>query len=181
MPPAPQCLCPSDIKPGSAVPPADCVGGSIDDGLLESFLSVLATTYDEQEVRERLSPTFVHGLHALQSARSATLHARRSCSSDNIYDTLASRQYIWWSGGAGRDSDRQGLRVSLWPKSHFTTRCTRRPGANAMLSSLPRDAAWCSRCLHSQWTGFQWAWVGGTIANRRTRHRQSEVSRFKID
>ena len=71
LPPTPQCLFPPDTKTGSAVAPADCVGGSIDAGFLESILSVLATTYDEQEVRERLSPTFVHGLHALQSARSA--------------------------------------------------------------------------------------------------------------
>ena len=56
---------------GYAVAPADWVSGSIEDGLLESILSVLATTYDEQEVRERLSPTFVHSLHALQSARTA--------------------------------------------------------------------------------------------------------------
>ena len=60
-----------DIKTGSAVAPANCVGRSIDDSLLESVLLVLATTYDEQDVRERLSLTFVHGLHALQSARSA--------------------------------------------------------------------------------------------------------------
>jgi hypothetical protein len=33
-------------------------------------LSVLGTTYDEQEVRERLSP-IVYGVHALQSERSA--------------------------------------------------------------------------------------------------------------
>ena len=51
--------------------PVDSVGGSIDEGILELALSVLGTTYDEQEVRERLSPTFVHGVHALQRARSA--------------------------------------------------------------------------------------------------------------
>ena len=56
---------------GSAVVPVDSVGGRIDEGIPESALSVLGTTYDEQEVRERLSPTFVHGVHALQSARSA--------------------------------------------------------------------------------------------------------------
>ena len=69
--PTPQRLFPSATKAGSAVVPVDSVGGSIDEGLLESALSVLGTTYDEQEVRERLSPTFVHGVHALQSARSA--------------------------------------------------------------------------------------------------------------
>ena len=71
LPPTPQCLFPPEIKTGSAVVPIETAGGSIDDGLLESVLSVLATTYDEQEVRERLSPTFVHGVHALLSARSA--------------------------------------------------------------------------------------------------------------
>ena len=69
--PTPQCLFPPDTKTGPAVAPADPVGGSIDEGILESALSVLGTTYDEQEVRERLSPTFVHGVHALQRARSA--------------------------------------------------------------------------------------------------------------
>ena len=64
-------LFPSATKAGSAVVPVDSVGGSIDEGFLELALSVLGTTYDEQEVRERLSPTFVHGVHALQSARSA--------------------------------------------------------------------------------------------------------------
>jgi hypothetical protein len=71
LPPTPQCLFPSAIKAGSAVVPVDSVGGSFDGGFLESALSVLGTTYDEQKVRERLSPTFVHGVHALQSARSA--------------------------------------------------------------------------------------------------------------
>ena len=70
-PPTPQRLFPSATKAGSAVVPVDSVGGSIDEGFLELALSVLGTTYDEQEVRDRLSPTFVHGVHALQSARSA--------------------------------------------------------------------------------------------------------------
>ena len=70
LPPTPQCLFPSDIKTGSAVPPADSVGGGID-SLLDSILPVLATTYDEQEVRERLSPPLVRGVHALQGTHSA--------------------------------------------------------------------------------------------------------------
>ena len=69
-PPTPQCLFPSELKTGPAVA-LDSVGGNTDDGLLASVLSVLATTYDEQEVRERLVPTFVHGLHVLQGARLA--------------------------------------------------------------------------------------------------------------
>ena len=71
QPPTPQCLFPSDNKTGSAVAPADSVGSCIDDSLLDTILPVLATTYDEEDVREGLSPTFQHGLHALQSARSA--------------------------------------------------------------------------------------------------------------
>ena len=71
LPPTPQRLFPPDIKTGYAVAPADWVGGSIEDGLLESILSVLATTYDEQEVRERLSPPLVRGVHALQGTHSA--------------------------------------------------------------------------------------------------------------
>ena len=57
--------------PGSAVAPVDSVGDRIHDGLLASVLSVLTTTYDEQEVRECLSPTFVRSVLALQSALSA--------------------------------------------------------------------------------------------------------------
>ena len=71
QPPTPQCLFPSDIKTGSAVPPADSVGGCIDDRMLDMILPVLATTYDEQDVREGLSTTFAHGLQALQRACSA--------------------------------------------------------------------------------------------------------------
>ena len=71
QPPTPQCLFPSDNKTGSAVAPAESVGSCIDDSLLDTILPVLATTFDEQAVREGLSPTFGHGLHALQSARSA--------------------------------------------------------------------------------------------------------------
>ena len=71
QPPTPQCLFPSDNKTGSAVAPADSVGSCIDDSLLDTILPVLATTYDEQDVREGLSTTFAHGLQALQRARSA--------------------------------------------------------------------------------------------------------------
>ena len=71
-----------------------------------------------------------------RSARPA-FHARRRCSSANIHDTF-SRQYIQWPRDAGRDRDRQGHRASLWPKSHFTTRCTRRPGANKFHDCPPR-------------------------------------------
>ena len=99
QPPTPQCLFPSDNKTGSAVAPADSVGSCIDDSLLDTILPVLATTFDEQAVREGLSPTFGHGLHALQSARSAgwlttyefeeAIHVHRLCSDDNIHDTAA--------------------------------------------------------------------------------------------
>ncbi len=71
LPPTPQCLFPPDIKTGPAVAPADSVGGGIDDSLLDSILPVLATTYDEQDVRERLSPPLVRGVHALQGTHSA--------------------------------------------------------------------------------------------------------------
>ena len=54
LPPTPQRLFPSATKTGSAVVPVDSIGGSIDDGFLKSALSVLGTTYDEQEVRECL-------------------------------------------------------------------------------------------------------------------------------
>ena len=71
LPPTPQCLFPPDIKTGPAVAPADCVGGGIDDSLLDSILPVLATTWDEQDVRERLSPPLVRGVRALQGTHSA--------------------------------------------------------------------------------------------------------------
>ena len=74
-------------------------GGSPDDHLLALVISVLLTTYNEQEVRERLSATFVHCIHALQCARSAgwlttyefeeAIHVHRLCSDDNIHDTAA--------------------------------------------------------------------------------------------
>ena len=54
--PTPQRLFPSATKAGSAVVPVDSVGGSIDEGLLESALSVLGTTYDEQEVLAAVLP-----------------------------------------------------------------------------------------------------------------------------
>ena len=71
QPPTPQRLFPSATKAGARVASVDSVGGSIDEVSLDLALSVLGTTYDEQEVRERLSSTFVHGVHALQRARSA--------------------------------------------------------------------------------------------------------------
>ena len=51
--------------------PVDSVEGSIELEILGSALSVLGITYDEQEVRERLCPTFVHSVYDLQSACSA--------------------------------------------------------------------------------------------------------------
>ena len=69
--PTPQCLFPPDTKTGPAVAPADPVGGGIDDSLLDSILPVLATTWDEQDVRERLSPPLVRGVRALQGTHSA--------------------------------------------------------------------------------------------------------------
>ena len=71
QPPKPQRLFPSATKAGARVASVDSVGGSIDEVSLDLALSVLGTTYDEQEVRERLSSTLVHGVHALQRARSA--------------------------------------------------------------------------------------------------------------
>ena len=71
LPPTQQCLFPPDIKTGPAVAPADSVGGGIDDSLLDSILPVLATTCDEQDVRERLSPPLVRGVRALQGTHSA--------------------------------------------------------------------------------------------------------------
>ena len=84
--------------------------------------------------RQAGSPHYVR----IRRRASQALHARRRCSSANIHDTFASRQYIRWPRGAGRDCDRQGHRASLWPKSHFTTRCTRRPGANKFHDCPPR-------------------------------------------
>ena len=74
----------------------------------------------------------------IRRSSSPALHARRRCGSANIYGTFASRQYVRWPRGAGRDRDRQGHRAALWPKSHFTTRCTRRPGANKFHDCPPR-------------------------------------------
>jgi len=71
QPPTPKCLFPLDAKNGTEVAPVE--PDVLADGLLgaDGPLSVLATTYTEQEARECLSPTVVRDVQALQRARVA--------------------------------------------------------------------------------------------------------------
>ena len=82
-PPTPQCLFPSAIKTGSAVAPADWVGGSIEDGLLESSKYHDATyadgpddiTFEElQQALKTMAGTIVTPVDALVRFHHGTAH-----------------------------------------------------------------------------------------------------------